>query len=124
MQTFLLKLLIDLKNSSLVQKTSLNITLNLSYFPILRVLYKQGYILSYIKNKKNILIKLRYYYNKNALKNIKIMSNASKPVYLTKFDVFKIREKNSLPVLLTSKGIFTSIECKKYKMGGILLFIC
>ena len=113
----------QLKNTSLVQKENLVLNFNKAFLPILHLLYREGAILTYINTKTKIIIKFRYHNNLNNLKNLKIMSTVTKPLNLNKFEVLKIYEKNKILILSTSKGILTSLDCKKKKIGGKLLFI-
>lgn len=116
-----------LKNTSLIQKENVIINFNNIFLPVLQLLYREGVILTYTstknKKKKNWLIKLRYHNDLNCLKKLKVMSKPSKPLYFNKFEVLKIYERNRIIVFSTSKGILTSLECKKKHIGGELLFI-
>ena len=114
----------SLKNASLIQKKFLIVHFNKNFLPILKILYKEGFILTYSKINTNIIIKFRYYYGISYLKKIKIVSTASKPVYLNQLEIVKLMEKNKLLVFSTSKGFLTSLECKKLKIGGKLVFLC
>lgn len=124
MNTTITNFLSSLKNASLAQKKFLIVKFNFSFLSILKILYKEGFVLTYVKIDNNILIKFRYYYNINILKKIKIMSTVSKPVYLNKNTTYKLVEKNKLLVFSTSKGFLTSLQCKKFKIGGKLIFLC
>ncbi len=113
----------QLKNTSLVQKENLILNFNKSFLPILHLLYNEGVILTYTNTETKIIIKLRYHNNLNNLKYLKVMSTATKPLNLNKFDILKIYEKDKLLVFSTPKGILTSLDCKKKRIGGELLFM-
>ena len=113
-----------LKNASLIQKKKLVLDFHTSFLPLIEILYKEGRILSYNKHGDKLIIHFRYFYNLNSLKKIKLISTISKQVYLNKFDIYKILEKNKLLVFSTSKGLLTSTDCKKLGIGGIFIFIC
>lgn len=114
----------SLKNASLSQKKFLIVHFNKNFLLILKILYKEGIILTYSKINTNIIIKLRYYYNISCLKRIKIVSTASKPVFLNKFEILKLVEKNKLLIFSTSRGFLTSLECKNLQIGGKFVFLC
>jgi ribosomal protein S8 len=124
MNLILTNFLSQLKNASLIQKKKLIVKFNPSFLPILKILYQEGFILSYIKQNNKLMIYLRYFYNSSNLKHLKIVSTISKPIYLNKFDISKIIEKNKLLIFSTPKGILSSIECKKIGIGGIFIFAC
>ena len=113
-----------LKNASLIQKKFLIVQFNENILSILKILYKEGFVLTYFRINTNIVIKLRYYYGINSLKKLKIVSKPSKPVYLNKFEIVKLVEKNKLLIFSTSKGFLTSLECKNLKTGGKFVFLC
>ena len=114
----------SLKNASLIQKKILILPFNKNFVPILKILYREGFILTYSKINTNVIIKLRYYYGVSSLKKIKIVSTTSKPVYLNKFEISKLIEKNKLLIFSTSRGFLTSLECKNLRIGGKFIFLC
>ena len=132
MNTNLIKLLLHLKNASLVKKETVTIKCGVSGLELLKLLYEEGFIQSYnvdsdsyLKNEKqfNIKIFLRYFYNKPIFNNLKIISTPSYSKYLTFKDISKIQDKKNVLFLSTNKGFLTGLECKKNKIGGTLLFI-
>jgi small subunit ribosomal protein S8 len=118
--------LIKLKNSSLVNKEIINIRLENVILKIIKLLYKEGFIQSFKVNfeTKNILIYLRYSFNKSILKNIKIVSLPSKQLYIKYKELTRISSKNNFILVSTSVGLKTSLECKKNHLGGKILFLC
>jgi small subunit ribosomal protein S8 len=118
--------LIKLKNSSLVNKEIINIRLENVILKIIKFLYKEGFIQSFKVNleTKNILIYLRYSFNKSILKNIKIVSLPSKQLYIKYKELTRISSKNNFILVSTSVGLKTSLECKKNHLGGKILFLC
>lgn len=118
--------LIKLKNSSLVNKEIINIRLENVILKIIKLLYKEGFIQSFKVNleTKNILIYLRYSFNKSVLKNIKIVSLPSKQLYIKYKELTRMSSKNNFILVSTSAGLKTSLECKKNHLGGKILFLC
>ena len=124
MNLTVINFLSKLKNVSLIKKKIFVVKFNISFLPILNILYKEGLLLSYIKKNNNIVIYFNYFHNTDSLKNLKIISSMAKSIYLNKINLSKIVEKNKLLVFSTSKGILTSLECKKMGIGGKFIFIC
>jgi small subunit ribosomal protein S8 len=126
MNIHLIKFLIQLKNAALIKKEIIHIKYNNLILQAIFLLYKEGLIQSFKINKDKtfISIYLRYNYNKNLLKSFKIISKGSNLVYLKYSDICRFFNKRRLLILSTNKGFLTGLECKKYKLGGKLLFIC
>lgn len=130
MNTNLIKFLIKLKNASLSQKETIVVKYNFLYLDLAKVLYREGLIQSFQVERENsqenlqIKIVLRYFYNKSVFKNLRIFSKPSHVKYLKYTDICKIIDKKFIFLLSTNKGLLTSLECKKRKLGGKLLFMC
>lgn len=125
----LIHFLIKLKNASLSQKEIVKIESSKICIALLEVLYNEGYIQSFqLKKEKNnkifIVITLRYFYNKPILRNLHIISKPSSIKYMKLSDICKMADKRFVFFFSTSKGFMTSLNCKKNKIGGKLLFMC
>ncbi len=132
MNTNLIKLLLQLKNASLVKKEVIEFNCNSLCLELLKLLYTEGFIQSFRILSKNrsdnekqfqTTIMLRYSYNKPALKTLKIISTPSYSKYLTLKDISKIQDRKNILFLSTNRGLLTGLQCKKNKIGGTLLFI-
>lgn len=124
-----INLLNRLKNASLSNNELISVPYSEFILNILLILYKEGFIQSFnvFENdlfKKEIRVYLRYYFNKSSLRKLKIVSSPSRVTYLDYNSLSKISIKKNVLFLSTSLGLLTAIECKRKKVGGILLFIC
>lgn len=124
MKNNIIKFLLKLKNASLVRKEKIVVNNQKAILPLLNILYREGYIQSFFLQDKEIVILLRYNYNKNIFKNLKIFSKISQLVYLSYSDICRVYNNNIILVFSTNKGYLTNMQCKKYKIGGQLLFSC
>jgi len=133
MNVYTIKFLIKLKNAALARKEIVFTPYNKLSFELVKCLYKEGFIQSFeLKEiftsnfEKNYEIKiiLRFFYNKCILKNIKILSKPSLTKHFSLKDLSKISTKKLVMFISTDKGILTSLDCKKYNLGGIPLFVC
>jgi ribosomal protein S8 len=123
--------LLKLKNAALYKKEVISIDFKQDYLPILKLLYDEGYIQTFLvikseNGKKNIIkIYLRYIYNFFALSNLKLLSKQSCIKTITykqiSFNIYDIRKTF---FITTNKGIKTQIGCKMNKLGGSLFFMC
>jgi small subunit ribosomal protein S8 len=127
-----IKFLNQLKNASLVNHESIKVDSNKLIKNLLKLLYKEGYILYYrIKKKESFynsttesIVNLRYFYNKSIFKNLKIISSPSNKRYFSLINISRMISKKNLFVFSTNKGLLTLNECKKLRVGGVLLFVC
>lgn len=93
-------------------------------FKILRILYNEGFILSYIYDKleKKIIIFHNYYQNKPLINILHIFNKASFSVYLKYTDLLAMHKFGiDLLILSTSKGFKPHYLCIKEKLGGRLV---
>lgn len=116
---------VALKNASVANKGIINIKANQEIIPILQCLYEQGFVLSfnYIKNQKTIRVVFKKESGLNFFINLKFMSTSSNGSYIKYLDVCKILNQYKLLIVSTHKGLLTGEACKKYKLGGKLLFV-
>ena len=127
-----IKSLNHLKNASLANMEFSYLRHNKLVLYIIRFLYNEGFILSFkiiqdktvLYDRYQIKICLRYLYNKPMFRSLKILSSSSRVSFLSYKDIVKLDSKKSLYCFSTSQGLLTALECKKKKLGGILLFVC
>lgn len=127
-----IRLLNSIKNASITNTEFVCVNSNKLVQSVIRIMYREGLILSYkVRRKENyfnntseVLIYLRYYYNKSILKRLKIISSPSRKIHISYKNITRISCKNRVFIFTTTKGLLTLDECKKKKVGGILLFVC
>lgn len=126
MNSTIIKFLVSLKNASYTSADKLVLTYDSFSLSILKVLYSSGLIQGYtIIYKNEVVVFLRKSFNKTLTQNIKLVST---PTYKISFDYKKIalirKNTNSILFFSTDRGLLTASECKKFKLGGVLLFVC
>lgn len=105
-------------NARLLQVTVQNSKICIS---ILEVLYKLGYIRGFVvKDKKSIIVLLKYINNKPVIRNINVISTPGRRMYLTskKLEAELKKKDSGFFLLSTSKGIITDEESSLFKIGG------
>lgn len=128
MNKSLINLLIQLKNKALSLKERVDFPYNNQALKLVELLYREGLIQSYkiiytVSNRKYLRIKLRYRFGKAVFHNLIFISRPSNHKYLKLKDLYKLQEKKRIIFLSTSQGFLTSLECKKLKIGGKVLFV-
>jgi ribosomal protein S8 len=117
--------LIKIKNASLHHKDKVNVIFNIYTLELIKILYKNGFIKSYTVIKQvEIAIVLNQLYRLNSTSTLKIISTPTKKLYVTYRNICKIKNIKTLFCFSTTKGLMTIDNCKRHRLGGILLFIC
>ncbi len=129
MNNSIINLLIALKNASLSRKEVISIDYNNLSKSLVKVLYREGFIQSFrvitdSKRVKTISVVLRYYFNKPILNNLRLFSKPSLLKYMKVSDICNISDRKFVCFFSTNKGLLTTLECKKNRVGGKLLFMC
>ena len=128
-----INLIIKLKNASLSRKEKILVRCNSLSESLIKILYKEGFIQSFklieekdifLEKTKKLLVTFRYFFNKPLLSGLRILSKPSHVRYMKFSDISNISDRKFVFFFSTNKGILTSLECKKRKIGGKLLFMC
>lgn len=120
----LINFLISLKNNSLLKKEFVLCNYSFTIKKICALLYKEGLIQSYTINQNKIKVFLRYSYDKPILKDLSLISKPSNHRSLSFVALSRLSTKRKVFFLSTDLGFFTSLECRKYNKGGVVLFSC
>lgn len=115
--------LIHLKNSSLRNKPKIKIPYNSKIMDLLKLLYEEGLVQSFKANLFLKTIEISFKVDQ-ALKNIRIVSSPSRSVYLKSKEIALLNENSRVYIFSTTQGLCTSFICKKFFLGGKLLFVC
>ena len=90
---------------------------------ILDILKSEGYIINYIierddKNKKNIIVNLKYYEGTPVIKEIKRVSKPGRRVYSRANSIPRIQNGLGLAIISTPQGVMSDVEARKNNIGG------
>jgi small subunit ribosomal protein S8 len=91
---------------------------------VLSVLYRLGYIRGFsIKNKRSIVVMLKYVGSKSVLRSINVVSTPGRRVYIKNKALTRVlqRKDSGFLVLSTSLGLLTDEESAMRNVGGELL---
>ena len=105
-----------------------NVTIPNSNFrvKILEVLKHEGYISNYkvlsdTKNKKSLLIDLKYSNGLPVIKEIKRVSKPGRRIYAKAASIPKIQNGLGLAIVSTSKGIMSDNDARTKNIGGEII---
>ena len=122
------ELLINIKNSSLVNKEGLVLEYTKLREAILNKLKDLGYIEDFKVSdidgvKKNLKIKLAYdEKGKSKITDVKRVSKLSQRIYFSYKDIMPVKYGKGKLILSTPAGILSGEEAQKQKIGGEVLF--
>lgn len=122
--------LLQLKNASLAKKETISLEYSVIRKNMVEVLYTEGFVQSFdlivdsLGVLKIIVVNLRYYFSRSLLENLRLLSKPSHVKYMKLLDISNIPDRRFVIFFSTDRGTLTTLECKKKKVGGKLLFIC
>ena len=122
------KVILAIKNSIIANRASITVNINSTrpriLLSLLRILYEEGYILSYyysVELKKVIIIN-SYYQNIPTISVMKIFNKTSFPVYVKYTDLPAMHRFGiELLILSTTAGIMPHYKAIKHRLGGQVL---
>jgi ribosomal protein S8 len=124
------QLIVKLKNASIIRKEFLLVEYSIVREDILIMLYNEGFLQSFgLKLSESfkirrIWISLRYLYGKALFESLKLLSKPSQVNYMSLLDICNIPDRKFVVFFSTDKGLLTTLNCKRKRVGGKALFIC
>lgn len=118
------KLLSNVRAGSLSQLKVLSVSYYKPWLPLIKLLYNQGFIQNFYVSplRKKIYIFFRYFENKSVIKNLRVFSKSSRPLYLKNKHIWKFSKNSGVLVFSTKFGMLSHEECLKLGVGGKVLF--
>lgn len=118
--------LIQIKNGGKAKKEAITVPASNLKQAIAETLVRTGWLKSVVKRgkkvKKYLTCELNYVDGAPKIAEVKRISKPSRRVYVGAGELNVVRGGFGLAILSTPKGILTSGEAKKQKVGGELLF--
>ncbi len=119
-------LLTKIHNAQRAKKTSVKVPYSNMDMAIAEILAARGFVASATKKgrapKRIIEVELKYEGDNGAISNVKFLSVPSRRLYAGYTEMRSVRQGFGVAVVSTSKGIMTSNQARKEKVGGQLLF--
>lgn len=119
-------LLTKIQNAQKAKKASVKVAFSNLDLAISELLSKHGFIGAVNKKgrmpKRVLEIDLKYIEDKGAISGVKFLSVPSRRLYAGYADLRPVKQGYGIALISTPKGVMTSLEAKKAKMGGQLLF--
>jgi small subunit ribosomal protein S8 len=117
-------LITRLKNAQVVGNTSVTVDASKLKESILELLFKEGYLKSAPKKKKNntLEVELLPLDAEKAIKGVQRISKPSRRMYIKSDAIRPFRNGYGRTVISTPKGLLTDKEASKAGVGGEVLF--
>ena len=119
-------MLTRIRNGQMRSLNKISIPFSVFRSKILEVLKKEGYIINFSidkaeKNKKLILVDLKYYEGQPVIREIKRISKPGRRVYSRATSIPRVHNGLGLAILSTSKGVMSDSEAIKNNLGGEII---
>ena len=118
MKSTIYNMLSSIKNGQLSYKQTIKQIKTKKTEELLNILWDEGFILGYKKNKNKLIIFLGYKNNNPLINTIKIISKPNLRVYYSVKQLWKLNINDGLIIFSTNKGLLSINTCKKLKIGG------
>ena len=123
-------MLIRIKNAQAVRHEEVSMPFSKMKFAIATILKDAGYVADIERTKKKIKkteheflsLKLKYDGGLGALTGMKMISLPSRRMYIKSSEIRAVRSGHGMAVISTPKGIMTSREARKQRLGGEIIF--
>jgi len=112
--------LIRIKNATLAGKREFELPKTKMIKAVAQVLKKEGFLESCLEKKGNLLIKLAYKKKKPVIFGLKLISRPGLRIYI-RADELAQKKGMSVFILSTCKGVVSSREALKLRVGGELI---
>ncbi|MGX7590501.1 30S ribosomal protein S8 [Candidatus Karelsulcia muelleri] len=116
-----------IRNGCIAKKDTISIPYSKIKQNIIKILFEQGFIVTYKlelnKNKKSIIVELKYIYpnKKSVIQYIKRISKPSLRKYSSSKNLPRVLNGLGIAILSTTKGIITDKLARKNKIGGEII---
>ena len=114
-----------IRNALAVGKEQVEVPHSKMKLEIAKILERLGYVKSVEskgrKVKRGIDIVLKYREKLPAITGLRRISKQGQRIYASAFQMFRLKKRNAIAILSTSKGLMTDGEAREQKIGGEVL---
>jgi|SRR3989344_3936499 len=116
-------LIVRVKNSHLAGIAEFTITFSSIKKAVLEVMKKYGYIKDFKSYKEGQFkyLKIIMDTEESPISDLKVISKPGRRVYTSKFELSKDKKGKGIYIISTSKGVMSSKDALKQKVGGEIL---
>ena len=111
-----------IKNAQALEKAEVKVPASKSVLELVKILVKEGYILSFCKvqdgAKSELVLSLKYYENKPVISEIVRVSKPGLRVYKSAKNLPKVMGGLGVAIVSTSRGLMTDRAARELNLGG------
>lgn len=123
-------MLAQIMNAQAVNKESATLPFSKMKFDIANIMKASGYLSGVERKKKKtkkseqelLSVTLKYDEHGPAISGVKLISRPSRRMYIKAGQIKPVRSGYGIAVISTPKGVMSSKEARKQKLGGEILF--
>ena len=123
-------MLVQITNAQAVDKESVSLPFSKMKFDIANVMKAGGYLAGVERKKRKtkkseqelLSLTLKYDEHGPAISGVKLISRPSRRMYIRSSQIKPVRSGYGVAVISTPKGVMSSKEARKQKLGGEILF--
>lgn len=123
-------MLAQIMNAQAVNKESATLPFSKMKFDIANIMKAGGYLSGVERKKKKtkkseqelLSVTLKYDEHGPAISGVKLISRPSRRMYIKASQIRPVRSGYGIAVISTPKGVMSSKEARKQKLGGEILF--
>ena len=123
-------MLVQITNAQAVDKESVSLPFSKMKFDIANVMKAGGYLAGVERKKRKtkkseqelLSLTLKYSEHGPAISGVKLISRPSRRMYIRSSQIKPVRSGYGVAVISTPKGVMSSKEARKQKLGGEILF--
>ena len=112
--------LIRVKNAALVEKKEIMVPETKEILAVAKTLKKLGYLAEVSKKDGNVVCSFTLKHKRPILMGLNLISKPGLRIYMSVSDLEK-KKGPSVYILTTPKGVISSVEAKKIRVGGEVL---
>lgn len=121
-----INLLTQIKNAQHARKEKLKVPYTKMDMAILEILSNKKLVGEISKKgrpiKRSVEIKLNYNDGRGIINDVKFISKPSRRIYASYKDLKPVKQGYGFGIISTSRGIMTTSDARKQKLGGQVLF--
>jgi len=114
-------MLAQIKNAQAVKKGTVSVSYSNFKYNLAKILEEEGFVEEVKKRgrvRRRIVIRLKYEERGPRIHGIKMISKSGRKIYFKTKDLYLPKSGYGILIISSPKGILTSREAKKMKIGG------
>ncbi len=112
---------VSIKNNQIARRNFIYQPKTKTCIAFLNILWNEGFILGYKISRSNsnmLKIFLKYKDGNPVINSLKIISRPTHRIHYSVSQLWKLDFRKGIIIVTTTKGLMTTRECKKLKIGG------